>query len=180
MTSPFVAGMKLRVSDLTGGTGSGSGGGAVGGGTVRMSADATTVSNSTSFTDTGLTLPVVANAFYVFTAWLRYTSGSTPDFKVQPSSPSGTTGGWSMVGYGRDVAPAADTGLGAQFIVADIGSSLTVAGDATGTLALCALINGSFTTTTAGNFLLRYGQRTATVSNTIARAGSFMTLQRLA
>jgi len=179
MTSPFTAGQKLRVSDLTGGTGSG-GGSTAGGGTVRMAADATTVSNSTSFTDTGLTLAVVANATYVLTAWLLYTSGSTPDFKVQPSSPSGTTGRWSMVGYGRDVSPAADTGLGGLFITADIGSALTVAGDSTGTLQMCALINGNFTTTTAGNFLLRYGQRTATVSNTIARAGSFMTLTRLA
>ncbi len=175
----FAAGQKLRVSDLTGGTGS-SGGGASGGGVSRMSADATTVNNSTSFTDTGLTLTVVANAVYALSAWVLYTSISAADFKIQPSSPSGTTGRWSMVGYGRDVAPAADTGLGGLFITADIGSALTVAGDATGTLQMCTLINGSFTTTTAGNFLLRYGQRTATVSNTIARAGSFMQLTRLA
>lgn len=176
----FVAGQKLRVSDLTGGTGS-SGGSTAGGGTVRLAADATTVSNSTSFTDTGLTLPVAALAAYSLTAWIRYISGSTPDFKMQPSSPSATTGDWSMIGYGRDVAPAADTGLGAVFVTAGIGSALTVSGDATGALSLCALIHGYFVTAVdAGNFSLRYGQRTATVSNTICRAGSWMQLTRLA
>ena len=178
MTSPFVAGQKLRVSDLTGGTGGS--GSSVGGGIVRMSADATTVNNSTSFTDTGLTLAVVANAVYALEAWVRYTSIAAADFKIQPSSPSGTTGRWAMVGYGRDVAPAADTGLGGLWITSDIGSSLTVAGDATGTLDMSCQISGSFATTTAGNFLLRYGQRAATVSNTIARSGSWMRLTRIA
>jgi hypothetical protein len=172
----FVAGQKVRVSDLSGGTGSGS---TVGGGTDVTTADVT-VNNSTSFVDSGLAIDVVASATYELYAWLRYTGGNTPDFKVTPTSPSGTTGNWSLHGNGKDTSPATDTGVGATFNAADIGTSLTVAGDATGTLSLACLAVGSFTTTTAGTFKLRIAQRTATASNTILKSGSFMKLNRLA
>lgn len=172
----FVAGQKLRVSDLTGGTGGG--GSAVGGGTSYASADVT-INNSTTFVDTGLSVPVVAGATYAFRAWIRYTGGNTPDFKVQPSSPTGTTGNWSLIGNGRDVSPATDTGVGATFNAADIGTSLTVAGDSTGTLSLSCVAEGTFAVTTAGTFKLRVAQRTATASNTIFRAGSYLTVTRL-
>jgi hypothetical protein len=172
---PFVAGQKIRVSDLSGGTGSGS---TVGGGVDVMTADVT-VNNSTTFVDSGLAIDVVASATYEFFAWLRYTGGNTPDIKISPSSPSGTTGNWSLIGNGKDVGPATDTGVGATFNAADIGTSLTVAGDATGTLSLSCLAIGSFTTTTAGTFKLRVAQRTATASNTILKSGSYLKLNRL-
>lgn len=169
----LTAGQKLRVSDLTGGTGSG-------GGVSRATADVT-INNSTTFVDTGLQLDVVANAVYELHAWLRYNGGNTPDIKFQPSSPSGTTGHWSLIGYGRDVSPAIDVGSGAAFMVADIGTSLTVAGDTTGTALMACLAQGYFATaSTAGTFKLRVAQRTATASNTILRLGSFMRLNRIA
>lgn len=148
-------------------------------GAVIMSTDVT-VNNTTSFTDaTGLSFAVVSGATYKFEAWLRYSSGNTPDMKFQPSSPSGTTGHWSLIGYGRDVSPAIDVGSGAAFMVADIGTSLTVGGDSTGTALMACLATGYFITTAAGTFKLRLGQRTATASNTVLRAGSFMSLTRL-
>lgn len=171
----IAAGQKLRVSDLTG-----TGAAAVGGSKVQMTADVT-VNNTTSFTDaTGLAVPVVAGATYAFDAWLLYTSGNAPDFKVQPSSPAGTTGAWNLFGYGRDVAPAADTGSGSLWIAADIGTSLTVAGEASGALLLGCIARGRFVTTAAGTFRLRIGQRTATAVNTIARAGSWLDVVRIA
>lgn len=172
----YVAGQKLRVSDLTGG----GGGGVIGGSRVIMGADVT-VNNTTSFTDaTGLSVSVEANATYAFDGWMLYTSGNTPDFKAQPSGPAGTTGDWSLIGYGRDVAPAADTGSGSLWIAADIGTALTVAGEATGALKLAALVRGRFVTSSSGTFKLRIGQRTAAASNTIARAGSWLDVVRIA
>jgi hypothetical protein len=175
----FVAGQKLRVSDLDGGTGGSSAG--VGGGSVYLAADLAAINNTTSFVDTGLALTVVANAVYAFRAWIRYNSGSTPDMKMQPSTPSGTTGYWSFVGHARDAAPALDTSIGTTCVVEAIGTSKTVAGDATGTLLLAAVAEGYFiTSSTAGTFKLRAAQRTATASDTIIRAGSYMTVTRLA
>lgn len=173
---PLFAGQKLRVSDLTGQAG-GSGGA---GGSVFANADVI-VNNSTSFVDiTGLSVAVIANATYEFRGKVFYSSGTAPDFKIQPSSPAGTTGKWAMLGYGRDVSPAIDVGAGSQWMAADIGTSLTVAGDTVGTTLLCCLVEGHFVTTTAGTFKLRFAQRSATVANTIARANSTLTVVRQA
>jgi hypothetical protein len=173
----FVAGQKLRVSDLTGGT---TGAGSTGNGTFdRVTADVT-INNSTTFVDSGLAIDVAANAVYEFYGWLRYTGGNTPDFKVSCTTPSGTTGFWSLVGNGKDTAPATDTGVGATYNAADIGTSLTVAGDATGTLLLVALAGGSFaTSSTAGTLKIRVAQRTATASNTVLKTFSYLRVTRI-
>lgn len=172
----LVAGQKLRVSDLTGQ--SGGAGGA--GGEVFQNADVT-VNNSTSFTDvTGLSVAVVANARYRFEADLFYSSTAAPDMKYQPSSPAGTTGKWVLLGYARDVSPVIDVGAGAAFMAADIGTSLTVAGDAGGTALLYCAARGEFVTIAAGTFKLRFAQRSATVVNTIARADSCLSVVRIA
>jgi hypothetical protein len=175
----FTAGQKLRVSDLSG-TAGGGGGGVVASNTVIMSGDVT-VNNTTTFTDaTGLSVAVLASATYRWDAWLMYTGTATPDFKITPSSPTGATGYWSLSGYGRDVSPAIDVGAGAQFFVADVGTSLTVAGTTAGTERIACRATGYFTTsTTAGTFRLRMGQRSATVSNTVLRAGSWMDVVRI-
>ncbi len=171
----YTAGQKLRVSDLSG-TGGSTG---VTSNTVIMSGDVT-VNNSTTFTDaTGLSVAVVASATYKWDGWLMYTATSTPDLKISPSSPSGTTGYWSLSGFGRDVSPAIDTGAGATFMVADIGTSLTVAGDSAGTARIACRATGHFTTTTAGTFKLRVAQRTANASNTVLKAGSWMDVVRI-
>ena len=172
----LVAGQKLRVSDLTGGV-SGGGTGAVGGGGVVLPT-AVSVTNSTSFVD-AMSLAVVAGATYRLDAWLLYSAIAAADFKIQPSSPVGTTGSWSLIGHGRDAAPALDVGVGATFVASDIGTSLTVAGDSTGTLLLAAKAEGVFTTSAAGTFKLRVGQRTANATATILRAGSALALSRL-
>lgn len=176
----FTAGQKLRVSDLSG-TGS-SGGGSTGilSSTKIMSGDVT-VNNSTSFTDaTGLSVSVVASATYRWDAWLMYTGTSTPDFKISPSSPTGTTGYWNLTGYGRDISGVIDTGGGATFMVADIGTSLTVGGDSAGTARIACRAAGYFTTsTTSGTFKLRVAQRTATAVNTVLKTGSWLDVVRV-
>lgn len=173
----FVAGQKLRVSDLSGTAG---GGAATGGNTVFAAANVT-VNNSTSFVDaTGLSVPVVAAATYKFDGWILYSSIAAADFKIQPSSPSATVGDWSMTGYGRDVSPAADTGLGGLWLAADIGTSLTTAGDSTGTAPLVCRVSGLFVTTNDGTFKLRFAQRSANASNTVLKARSWLDVVRLA
>lgn len=179
MTTVLTAGQKLRVSDLTGGVTGGTAG-STGGAIMRATADVT-VNNSTTFVDTGLALDVIASAVYAFTALIFYTGGNTPDIKFTPSTPSGTTGSWTLLGNGKDTSPATDTGVGASFNAADIGTSLTVAGDATGTLLLSCRAEGTFvTSSTAGTFKLRVAQRTATASNTVFKANSRLQLTRIA
>jgi hypothetical protein len=148
--------------------------------TVIMSGDVT-VNNTTTFTDaTGLSVAVLASATYRWDAWLMYTSTAAPDFKITPSSPTGTTGYWNLAGYGRDVSPVIDTGAGAQFMVADIGTALTVAGDSGGTARIACRAAGFFTTSTpAGTFKLRMAQRTATAVNTVIKAGSWLDVVRV-
>jgi hypothetical protein len=175
----ITAGQKLRVSDFSG-TAGGGGGAIVTSNTVIMSGDVT-VNNTTTFTDaTGLSVAVLASATYRWDAWLMYTGTATPDFKITPSSPTGTTGYWNLVGYGRDVSGVIDTGGGATFMVADIGTSLTVGGDSGGTARIACRASGFFTTsTTAGTFRLRVAQRTATAVNTVLRAGSWLDVVRV-
>ena len=174
----FVAGQKLRVSDLTGGTTGGTG--STGNGSFSRATADVTINNSTTFVDSGLSIDVAANAVYEFHAWLRYTGGNTPDFKVSCTTPSGTTGFWSLAGNGKDAAPATDVGVGATFNGADIGTSLTVAGDATGTLILACIADGAFaTSSTAGTLKIRVAQRTATASNTVLKTFSYLRVTRI-
>jgi acetamidase/formamidase len=173
---PIVAGGKLRVSDLTGSTG---GGAVASGNTVQMAGDVT-VNNTTTLADaTGLSVAVLASATYKIDGWIMYTCTSTPDFKIGWSTPASTTGYWVMTGYGRDVSPAADTGLGSVHMVADIGSTLTPAGDSTGTARLACSVRGFITTTQAGTLVLRFAQRTANASNTVAKTGSWLDVVRV-
>ena len=169
----FTAGQKLRVSDLGGVT-------ALGGGTSRMTADVT-VNNSTTVTDSGLSLSVLANATYSVSLWLRYNTINAADIKLQWSSPSGTTGYWSLVGHGSDsTTAAANVSVGVVCAVSDIGTAKNLGGDSTGSLLLGTIGQGDLTTTTAGTFKLQVAQATANASNTVLRAGSRMILTRLA
>jgi hypothetical protein len=173
---PIVAGGKLRVSDLTGSTG---GGAVASGNTVQMAGDVT-VNNTTTLADaTGLSVAVVASATYKIDGWVMYTSIAAADFKIGWSTPASTTGYWSMTGYGRDVAPLADTGLGSVHLVADIGTSLTTAGTTAGTERVACRVAGFITTTAAGTLVLRFAQRGASATNTVAKAGSWLDVVRV-
>lgn len=175
----LAAGQKLRVSDLTGGVSAG--GGASGAGGYSVVASDVTVNNSTTLVDSGLSLDVVAGATYELYAWLKYTGGSTPDIKFSTSRPASTTGAWAV--YGHTIAAttlAVDVAVGTTQVVEDIATSKKLGGDSTGTLIISGLAIGTFTTTTAGTFKIRVAQNTATASNTILKAGSFMRLTRMA
>lgn len=177
---PFTAGQKVRVSQLNelGGGQTGGGGSNPTGGLVTMGADVP-VTNSTSFlAATGLTFDLAANATYFFEAWLLYTAIAAADLKMRPGPPGGATGWWSLIGFGRDVSPTIDVGAGAAFMAADLGTSLTVAGDSVGTTRLAALMHGVVVTTTAGPQQLLVSQRSANATATILRAGSALRVTR--
>lgn len=177
---PFTAGQKVRASQLNE-LGAGTGGGVSNptGGFAIMSANVS-VSGSTSFSEaTGLTFDLAANATYVFHAWLIYSAIAAADLKMRPGAPSGATGHWGLTGYGRDISPTIDVGAGAQFMAADLGTSLTVAGTTAGTELLTAVMHGFVQTTTAGEQRVLVSQRSAQATATVLRAGSWLRVARL-
>lgn len=177
----FVAGQKLRASDLNELGGGTTGGSNPTGGTAIMTTNVT-VTNSTSFSNaTGLTFDLAANATYAFEAWLLYTAISTADLKVRPGPPSGGTGYWSLIGAVHDQTPVASTewvNYGA-WQVSDLGTSRNVAGDTAGTALMVALMHGFVTTTTAGAQQVLVSQRAAQATGTIVRAGSWLRVTRV-
>lgn len=176
----FTAGQKLRASDLNAlGGGTVGGGSNPTGGTAIMTTNVT-VTNSTSFSNaTGLAFDLAASSTYVFDAWILYTAIAAADMKMRPGPPSGGTGYWSLVGFGRDVSPTIDVGGGAAFMAADLGTSLTVAGDSVGTTLLAAVMHGYVTTTTAGTQQLVMAQRSANATGTVLKAGSWLRVTKV-
>lgn len=128
-----------------------------------------TVNNTATFqNDNTLTLAVDANTTYRCHLHLSYTSGTTPDFKYQFTKPTGATlSAWSFVGYSTAVAFAYGGSGDAQSIGGNV-SALPL--DAWGILT---------TSSTAGSFTLQWAQNTATASDTVVLAGSFLELLRV-
>ena len=133
---------------------------------VRKTTDETIISNSTYQNDDALVISVVANATYTGHLHIVYNSGTAPDFKVVGTVPSGTTTPfWT---WHAAPAPGQATSLttGAFFD----GTAGNAPFDAYG-----LVITGG----TAGNVQIQWAQTTLTASNTIVRAGSYISLTRV-
>ena len=133
-----------------------------------------TVSNSSTFiNDTDLVLPVTANALYTFSCYLDFTSVGGVDIKSMWTVPSG-----SVLFYQALHNEGGGTGLNNSQLIYSDSNSLFCAGN--GATPVGATLTGSLDTAgTAGNLQLRWAQNTATVSNTIMRAQSYVSLQRV-
>jgi hypothetical protein len=136
---------------------------------IAVKTGSQTVNNSATFVnDSALFLAVDINTTYRCHLHLSYTSGTTPDFKYQFTKPTGATlSAWSFLGYSTTVTFA----YGGTGETQSIGGNVTaIPLDAWGILT---------TSTTAGTFQLQWAQNTATASDTIVQAGSFLELIRV-
>jgi hypothetical protein len=115
--------------------------------------------------DDELFVSVVANATYRAHLHIVFSSGTTPDFKVTGTVPTGATASaWSWLAAGANSDAALTTGI----VVAGTGSNEPV--DGWGTV---------ITSSTAGTVQIQWAQSVSDAGSTTVVAGSFLVLERL-
>lgn len=169
----FTAGQKLRAAELNAL--------AIG---VAMTADVTVNNSATLVNATGLSIPLEANSSYGLDGWLHWTSDPTADIKFMYTYPAGCTGFWAGIGPVRDTAPVAGSERKnyVDFGSVALTSALGFAGDDefSATVYVSGIPRGYIVVAgTAGTLQLQFAQNTATVSNTILRAGSWLRVTKL-
>lgn len=142
-----------------------------------------TVNASTTFADiTGLSQAVGAGQTWQFDAVLHVSSNTTADVKVQVTKPTGAT----FIGTARGPQTTAsdDSSLHQAAINAANPSvsfgGIDTSGTNTGTLTAIQFTFRAVVGGTAGNIKLQFAQNTSDASNTIVKAGSFVTAARVA
>lgn len=138
--------------------------------------DSSPVNNSTTLVSSAyLVLPVVANSTYYIELLILSASASAADFKNNLTLPSGTG---LIVPFGSDTAVAAAT----TSVTLDATTTLTWATGGRGTGTTHASNPKGFLdiSTVAGDVTFRFAQQTANLSNTVLKAGSTMTIIRVA
>lgn len=151
----FTAGQKVRASDMNRGVPT----------LVRVAADTSVVSSTTLVDGVGAVAAVEADAFYWWRLHLHFTGNATGDIKVAWTVPTGATGFWGLVGATVGVAAYGDA------------NPLTTI-DGANTLAV---LDGFLdTSSTAGNLQLRFAQNTSNGTATVVKAGSLLSVARVA
>ena len=142
---------------------------------VTRSSDATGRTNNTMTNDDVLSLAVEANATYELRAWLGFNGGTTGDFRVGWSIPSGATLNWTP--YQQPNTNSTTVGT----IITDrSGTGVSQAGGgAGGSTIMTCLAEGTLRVgSTAGSIVLQWAQDTTNATPTILKADSFIELKR--
>jgi hypothetical protein len=168
-TSTGAAGAKLRAADLT---------------TAFVEVRPTSilkgadeiVSNSTTLQDDDeLVLAVAANTTYRWFADINYGAGAAADYKWGFTFPAAAT--LTFVGAGWDAALAfLPSGNGGTYAS---GTGIVYGGAGVATIRGLILRGTLVTGANAGNWRYQWAQNTPTVENTVTKAGSLLTLQKL-
>ncbi|MFJ8687200.1 hypothetical protein [Micromonospora wenchangensis] len=142
--------------------------------TAWKTADTSRSSTTTLAADPDLTVPVIAGATYMLSAYIAHTYDAACDFKFSWSGPAGAT----MTNWQADWRTTDGTEISGAF--AAIGSVVPIT-SGSGTLsqplwAHGVLIIGG----TAGTFALTWAQNTSSANAAIVRAGSTLRLERVA
>lgn len=132
-------------------------------------ADETVNASATLQDDNELFVTVVANARYDFELRIVHNSGTTPDFKYGFTFPTGTT-----MRYTQNTVPLAGTAF-AMFVQIQTDTPQSEGGAADRALHAWGKV---LVSTTAGTLRLQWAQSTSNASDTIVRAGSYLTLIR--
>jgi hypothetical protein len=131
-----------------------------------------TVNNSSTLQDDDfMALTVAASTKYEMRLYVIYNSGTTPDFKLGWTLPTGATNTYRYDYF--------DTGASPQKLYS---STVPTTGLAFGGIAadIYVLFTGTVSiSTTAGTMQVQWAQNTPTVANTTVRAGSFLKLQKI-
>ncbi len=134
------------------------------------SADETISSNGTLQNDDALAIALVANAQYDFELRFNYSSGTTPDFYFGWTFPTGMT-------MFANLLAVINGGAGVDTLTPIIQTSqpnLEGSGGDRSAHVWGKLLTG----TTAGTLQFQWAQLASTASNTIVRAGSYLTARR--
>lgn len=134
---------------------------------IRKTLDET-VNNSNAYQDDDeLVISVAADSLYRAHLHVVYSSGTTPDFKITGTVPSGATAPrWTW--HSASATPAQTAALTTGVILDGTGADAPL--DAYG------LVD---TGGTSGVLQIRWAQSTANASNTIVRADSFLSLTKV-
>lgn len=133
----------------------------------RKVADETVNNSSTLQNDDELAIVVAADTSYRLRATIRYSSGTTPDFKWAWSYPTGLTMVYSAICQVTTVA------------FAELIESSGGAVDGAGANESLFFDGTVVVSSTAGTLQFRWAQNTANPSDTIVRAGSYLELQQI-
>jgi len=131
---------------------------------VAKPANETVNGSDTLQDDDDLVLAIKANEVWSFTLYLRYNSGTTPDFKFKFTVPSGTTMQFASSYHGNGGYDETDT-LTMDGFGADNWSTIL-----TGTIVA---------STTPGDVTLQWAQNTSTASDTKVLKGSYIVAHRI-
>ncbi|MGY6019602.1 hypothetical protein [Streptomyces spinosirectus] len=150
---------------------------------IAKTADETVNSSTTLQNDDHLVLPVVANAVYVFALDLYMTESTdfVGDFKMSFTCPTGAT--FDMHGSGAHIT---DLGSGTSSNGEWIGKLATSSAAASlsfgvGTGLTSVRVYGRLVmSSTAGNFQMQWAQNASDATGTTLKAGSYMTMTRVA
>lgn len=170
---PFVAGQKVRASQLNSGQPI----------MAYVASDVTIISSTSPTNITGLVAALEANALYAWDAFIAYTANETGDAKIGFTVPTGTTGVWGAFPIAASENIANTRGIVEGFRVDGYGDANTQgisgADDLSGAMICCP--RGYIdTASTAGNFQGRFAQLVSNANNTSIKAGSWLRVVRLA
>ena len=167
---PFVAGQKVRASDLNSGIPQ----------FARTTSDITVISSTTLVDATGLVLPMDADSVYALDGFIKYTTNTTPDIKFCLIGPAGSGGNWGIHGLQQGAANNDDDFE--AFCLSAIGSAnqIGLGGAGTGTPVWGHMMGHITTDSTAGTLQVQFAQVTSNASNTSVAAGSWISMQKIA
>lgn len=135
--------------------------------------DEPVTNSSTVQNDDDLAFAIGASEVWSFALFLTITSGTTPDFRLTFTVPSGAT---IRIGGTMLRAAGDSNNATAQHLIGDGTTTYDVNADAFATLTLQGYVVNS---TNAGTVQLQWAQATADMSDTVVQAGSWLKAKRL-
>ncbi|MDN5857870.1 MAG: hypothetical protein L0H84_04535 [Pseudonocardia sp.] len=164
---PFVAGQKLRASELNDAVPIYS----------VVSADITVTSSTTLVNATGLALALAADGLYAWDAYLAYSASETGDLKVAMLASATSSGHWGIYGGATSSSGAIGDLNAGRATAYGAGQALTAGGSNTPSAPgpMAAIPHGYLDVgATAGTLQLQFAQNTSTGTSTIVREGSWI------
>lgn len=168
MTSPFLAGQKLRAADLNDLLPL----------ICRATADTSRTSSTTLLDATGLSVSLEASTAYLIDGYIAYDAGETGDLKVAFTIPSGATGHWSLFGIGTGTTGSIGDTTAVR--VSALTSTCAVGGSAAFSSQLVALPRGYVLTSSAGTMQMQFAQDTSSGTSTTIKSGSWLRFTKVA
>lgn len=144
---------------------------------VRKTADQAVASSTTLIDDAHLFLNVVSNATYYVLPYIIFAADTAGDMKVGWSAPAGAALDWNI--GGPDSVQNTPTGIPYN-AYNNLAGADTAGGIGAASFLVIRPSGILVTSSTSGTFRFRWAQGTSSVNGTTVKAGSTITLLRLA